>query len=340
LGRRPWLAISLLIAVSTLVRALVALSLRQPRIYGDELYYWHAARSIVREFAIRFMNVGWDFPSVLYPLLLTPAVQGNDLFLSYDIARCINALLVSLVACPVYLVARRFLAAAPCRSRCPSSCPASATGQRWPRTCSSSSSRRRFTSCCSPSTVRGTIPATVFLVLTYFTAACGAFAGFGPAVLVLGIKRHSAQAGDGSTASCGCSAEGDLGGCAGGDALRILPRPELDAGLKAILMGGATRTSPGFSSAHAADAGASGLFATLGLWRGSLRRGGFAIFSSPTAGAPSARRSFAILLVCCVAMFLAMATQNVLMNDIQHGLPPRFHERYLFCLVLLTTWRS
>ncbi|MBL8111331.1 MAG: hypothetical protein JNK60_00480, partial [Acidobacteria bacterium] len=67
----PWKILLALFAGSAILRAIAGLLIRQPRIYGDELTYWHMARSFHTDGSLRFMGHAWDFPSALYPILVS-----------------------------------------------------------------------------------------------------------------------------------------------------------------------------------------------------------------------------------------------------------------------------
>jgi hypothetical protein len=107
-----WL--TLLVAVSALIRFVLALAVPAPFIYQDELLYSELAKSFgaTGHFALR------DVPGLagvgpVYPVLISPAYALFDnLPHAYAAAKAINSLLMSLAAVPAYLIARRLLSRA------------------------------------------------------------------------------------------------------------------------------------------------------------------------------------------------------------------------------------
>ena len=103
----PWAWITVVVGVSFLVRAVVALWRPGPWILPDELIYVDLARSIADGHvpAVRgATSLGWG---VIYPLIVAPAwvVFGNGLD-AYRAALVVNALVMSLAAVPAYLLGR------------------------------------------------------------------------------------------------------------------------------------------------------------------------------------------------------------------------------------------
>jgi hypothetical protein len=105
--RLPAVWLAALVAVSTLLRAALTLGVSGPWILPDELLYSELARSIAEggRPAIRDMPVfGWG---EVYPTLIAPAwVLFDDPVWAYHAALVIDALVMSLVAIPAYLLAR------------------------------------------------------------------------------------------------------------------------------------------------------------------------------------------------------------------------------------------
>jgi hypothetical protein len=90
---------------------LLAIPIRRPRVFGDELIYWQLSRSLawMGDFAFRSNPAPRYGP--LYPALLTIAQRlGGDQTTAYAIAQGMNAVIFSLTAIPVYLIASRVLA--------------------------------------------------------------------------------------------------------------------------------------------------------------------------------------------------------------------------------------
>ena len=107
-----WL--TLLVAVSAVIRFVLALQVPAPFIFQDELLYSELAKSFgaTGHFALR------DVPGLagvgpVYPVLISPAYALFDnLPHAYAAAKAINSVLMSLAAVPAYLIARRLLSSA------------------------------------------------------------------------------------------------------------------------------------------------------------------------------------------------------------------------------------
>ena len=103
-----WLAA--VVGVSTVVRAGLTLRIPGPWILPDELLYSELAKSIAdgSRPAVRGVPVfGWG---EVYPTLIAPAwLLFDDPVWSYHAALVIDALVMSLVAVPAYLLARLFV---------------------------------------------------------------------------------------------------------------------------------------------------------------------------------------------------------------------------------------
>ena len=103
-----WATVGALVAVSWLGRALLARHAVAPWIMPDEIVYSGLARSFAEtgQFQIRgHVTSAYGF---VYPLLLSPAyVLFGAVPKAYTAAKTINALLMSLAAFPVYVLARR-----------------------------------------------------------------------------------------------------------------------------------------------------------------------------------------------------------------------------------------
>jgi dolichyl-phosphate-mannose-protein mannosyltransferase len=88
----------------------LALPMRVPRIFGDELIYWELSRGFAwtGHFTVR----GGSAPryGVVYPALLAAAQRiGGDQAAAYAIAQGLNAVMFSLAAIPAYAIASRVL---------------------------------------------------------------------------------------------------------------------------------------------------------------------------------------------------------------------------------------
>jgi hypothetical protein len=94
----------------TVFNGLLAVPIRTPRIFGDELIYWQLARGFAwtGHFTVR----GGSTPryGVLYPALLAAAQRiGGGQTSAYVLAQGLNAVIFSLTAVPVYFIASRVL---------------------------------------------------------------------------------------------------------------------------------------------------------------------------------------------------------------------------------------
>lgn len=103
-------SLGLIVALSVVVRFLLALLIPAPWIFADELKYSELAKSFAStgHFAIR------DAPGLhlgpLYPVLISPAWAAfSDVPHAYLVAKAINSVLMSLAAVPTYFLARRLL---------------------------------------------------------------------------------------------------------------------------------------------------------------------------------------------------------------------------------------
>jgi len=108
--RIPAVWLGALVGLSTVVRAALTLRVPGPWILPDELLYSDLAKSIAdgSRPAIRGVPVfGWG---EVYPTLVAPAwLLFDDPVRAYHAALVIDALVMSLVAVPAYLLARLFV---------------------------------------------------------------------------------------------------------------------------------------------------------------------------------------------------------------------------------------
>jgi Dolichyl-phosphate-mannose-protein mannosyltransferase len=103
-----WAWLTTIVAVSALVRFVVALRIEAPWIMVDELVYSELARGIAEGngYSIRGATT-YDFGFV-YPLVIAPAYALFDsLPRAYEAVKAINAIVISLAALPAYFLARR-----------------------------------------------------------------------------------------------------------------------------------------------------------------------------------------------------------------------------------------
>ena len=98
------LLLALIVLLSTVVRGVLAYGAPVPWIFVDELIYSELGRSAFSGFASRDVPVSGYGP--IYPYLIAPAYAVFDnLVTAYTAVKWINALVMSLVAIPVYFAA-------------------------------------------------------------------------------------------------------------------------------------------------------------------------------------------------------------------------------------------
>ncbi len=107
---RAWPRLTGVVVGAALFNGLLSVPIRRPRIFGDELIYWQLARGFAwtGHFTVR----GGAAPryGLIYPALLAAAQRiGSDQTTAYAIAQGLNAVMFSLTAIPVYLIAARVL---------------------------------------------------------------------------------------------------------------------------------------------------------------------------------------------------------------------------------------
>ncbi len=98
-----------LVAVSALARGLVARGVRSPWIFPDELIYSSLGKSVASSAGLAIRGVHTTAYSVVYPLLLSLPFAGRDPAAGYAAAKWTDAVVMSLAAVPVFLLARRLL---------------------------------------------------------------------------------------------------------------------------------------------------------------------------------------------------------------------------------------
>lgn len=95
---------------SALLDELLALPIRRPRIFGDELIYWLLSRSFAWSGSFSLREHAAPRYGFVYPALLAaPQRLGADQHSAYVLAKGLNAVLFSLAAVPAYAIARRVL---------------------------------------------------------------------------------------------------------------------------------------------------------------------------------------------------------------------------------------
>jgi hypothetical protein len=103
----PWAALAAMVAVSALARAWGGLSKATPAYFPDEYLYSALGRSIAETGAPLVRGAGVAFPALLQPILTAPAWWVENVGLSYRLIQVVGALVMSLAAVPVFVLARR-----------------------------------------------------------------------------------------------------------------------------------------------------------------------------------------------------------------------------------------
>jgi hypothetical protein len=95
---------------SAVLDGLLAIPIRRPRIFGDELIYWLLGRSFAWSGTFTLRGGAAPRYGIVYPALLAvPQRIGSDQRTAYAVAQGLNAVLFSLAAVPAYAIARRVL---------------------------------------------------------------------------------------------------------------------------------------------------------------------------------------------------------------------------------------
>jgi Dolichyl-phosphate-mannose-protein mannosyltransferase len=107
------IVLAAVILVGFIVYAVVAHFVRTPRIFYDELVYMEASESFSAGDGLQVRDQPYDY-GPLYPVLLAPLhLIAADREGVYELGKALNAFLFALAAIPIYLLARRLLAAGP-----------------------------------------------------------------------------------------------------------------------------------------------------------------------------------------------------------------------------------
>ena len=113
-GVPVWAWLAAIVTGSLVFRAWLGSRMPAPFIFTDELQYQENARSLAAEHWLEVREAPFAVVSVLYPLVLAPAyLLFDSLPHAYAAARTINAVLMSVAAIPVFLIARRLLPTGP-----------------------------------------------------------------------------------------------------------------------------------------------------------------------------------------------------------------------------------
>jgi hypothetical protein len=106
-GSVPTLA--LIVLVSAIGLAVVAVEANVPRFFMDELYYMKAGVSLADGHGLAFEGTSWGY-GPLHPLLVAAVVRTtHDQVAAYEALKIANSLFFALTLVPIYLVARRTL---------------------------------------------------------------------------------------------------------------------------------------------------------------------------------------------------------------------------------------
>ncbi|MGH3022756.1 MAG: hypothetical protein ACRDNI_03795 [Gaiellaceae bacterium] len=105
LGTAPALAV--LVTASFGLRAVLAWLRDTPTFFADEYIYAELARSLAESGQPLIRGAWASFPALLQPIVTAPAWLVDDVEVSFRIVQTLGALLMSLAAIPVYLLARR-----------------------------------------------------------------------------------------------------------------------------------------------------------------------------------------------------------------------------------------
>jgi hypothetical protein len=105
LGAAPLLAT--LVAASFVLRTVHTWLRSTPTFFADEYIYAELARSIAETGRPLIRGASASFPALLQPLLTAPAWLVEDVETSFRLVQTLGALLMSLAAIPVFLLARR-----------------------------------------------------------------------------------------------------------------------------------------------------------------------------------------------------------------------------------------
>jgi hypothetical protein len=103
------LAVAALVLLAIAIRIWLNRRIPAPWIMGDELLYSSLAKSFSEHHQMAFRQQSWPFLSI-YPAVVSPAWLAGSMDSTYSIVKAMNAVLMSLVAIPVYFWARRLVA--------------------------------------------------------------------------------------------------------------------------------------------------------------------------------------------------------------------------------------
>jgi hypothetical protein len=107
---RVWPQLAVVVVGAASFNGLLAIPIRRPRVFGDELIYWQLSRSLAWAGDFTLRSHPAPRYGLIYPALLAAAQRiGGDQTTAYVIAQGLNIVIFSLTAVPVYLIASRVL---------------------------------------------------------------------------------------------------------------------------------------------------------------------------------------------------------------------------------------
>jgi hypothetical protein len=102
------LVVAGLVLLAVAIRIWLTRRIPAPWIMGDELLYSSLAKSFSEHHQMAFRQESWPFLSI-YPAVVSPAWLAGSMDSTYSIVKAMNAVLMSLVAIPAYVWARRLV---------------------------------------------------------------------------------------------------------------------------------------------------------------------------------------------------------------------------------------
>jgi hypothetical protein len=100
------LVLAVIITLSVIARMATAVAHSAPRLFPDEYIYAALARSLAHG-SLTIRGEPASFPALLEPLLAAPLTLVGDVEVTYRLTQGLHAVAASLVAVPVYVIARR-----------------------------------------------------------------------------------------------------------------------------------------------------------------------------------------------------------------------------------------
>jgi hypothetical protein len=105
--RYPAYPLAALVAASFVIRTGVSWLRSTPALFPDEYIYSAIGRSLADSGRVQIRGGSAHFPALLQPIITAPAWLIGDVDLAFRLVQAIGALVMSLAAVPVYLLARR-----------------------------------------------------------------------------------------------------------------------------------------------------------------------------------------------------------------------------------------